>query len=119
MELVMKAMVAAFFMYSIFVLIRNTQSVLTIRRMPIATRTLAWLAVLYVASALTELWLAIVFVLYALHAALEPMPIFLAVAALVFHVAAFVALSRLRRQRFTPTHTTWSPPIRYHLRELH
>ena len=103
----MKAMVAAFFMYSIFVLVRNTQSVLTIRRMPIATRTLAWLAVLYVASALTELCLAIVFVLYALHADQEPLPFFLAVAALVFGVATFVALRRLRSQRFAPMHKMW------------
>jgi hypothetical protein len=107
MELVIRAIVVALFFYSIFVLIRNTQSVLTIRRMPIATATFAWLAVLYVASALAELCIAIVFVLYALHADQEPLPFFLAVAALVFGIAAFVALRRLRSQHFAPTHRMW------------
>ena len=107
MEFVFKALFGAYFIYAIFVLVRNTRSVFVVRRMRLEPRTFVWVAVLYAAGALAELCLASVFVLYFFQKDQEPLPFFLAVGALVFAVAAFIAMRRVRRQHVAPMGRIW------------
>jgi hypothetical protein len=107
MELLLKAIFIAYFIYASFVLARNTRSLLTVRRMGLGPGTFAWLVVVYVAGALAELCLASVFALYIFQADREPLPFFLAVGALLSGVAAFIARKRLRRQRLAPIGRFW------------
>jgi hypothetical protein len=107
MEFVLKALFSAYLIYATYALVRNTRSLVVVRRMGLRPGTFAWLAVLYPAGALAELCLASVFVLYFFHADQEPLPFFLAVGAMVFGVAAFIAMKRLRRQHFAPTRRIW------------
>jgi hypothetical protein len=107
MELLLMAIFFAYVMYAIFALVRNTLSLLSARRMPIGPGTFGWLAVLYVGSALAQLCVASVFVLYFFHADQEPLPFLVSLGALAFGVAAFVAMRRLRSQNLAPMGRIW------------
>jgi hypothetical protein len=107
MEFVFRALFIAYVIYATYVLVRNTRAVFVVRRMGLKPGTFVWLAVLYPAGALAELCLAGVFALYVFHADQGPLPFFLAVCALVFGVAAFVAIRRLRKQHLAPMRRIW------------